>query len=265
MSKQQLLYLRSEKNSKNDPAEWLPGFETQEQTAERYAARDRLVYNKNPLRRPNFHWCTKNHPCDSGACPWCMRSFRRWWVDAGITLLEQSTGPLSAASLVHYSLSRCPGTLNTIDLGKTKRQLARQIDRTGLGDLVAIGGFDFSYNQPAAPATPYWQPHAYLIFQGAEANLIKQALRPCYPATTNIPVPVRTRRVSDLMKALSYAMKAIFLRRNSYIDSRGRANTKDFPLASEAERELLSYLDQLKPADRLFLKNVRRQGATLMQ
>jgi hypothetical protein len=100
-----------------------------------------------------------------------MRAFRRWWVDAGITLFEQKPGPLSVASLVHYGLSRFPGKLGTFDLAKAKRQLARQIDRARLGGLVAIGGFDFSYNQPTDSIIPYWQPHAYVIFQGAEPEM----------------------------------------------------------------------------------------------
>jgi hypothetical protein len=263
MSKQPPFYLRSEPNFWNDPAELLSGFETEEQVAERYAARERLF--AGATYQPNFHWCTQDTPCDSAACLWDMRGFRRWLVDAEITLLERRPGPLSVASLVHYSLGRYPGKLNTFDLGKAKRHLARQIDRAGLGALIAIGGFDFSYNEHADALWPnHWQPHAYVIFQGAEPETIKQALKPFYPVRINIPRPIRTRNVSHLMHALSYAMKAVFWRRNSYVDHRGRPNTKDFPLAPKAERELISYLDQLRPVDRLFLKSVRRHGATLM-
>jgi hypothetical protein len=265
MSKQPPFYLRSKPNPKNDPAEWLPDFETEEQVAERYAARERLMFRGKSMSQPNFHWCTQDTPCDSGACPFCMRSFRRWLVDAGRTLFEERGDPLSVASLVHHSLSRFPGHLNTFDLRKAKRQLARHVDRAGLGALVAIGGFDFSYNQPTAPVNSYWQPHAYVIFQGAEPEIVKQALSPFYPATTNIPRPIRTRRVCDLMQALSYAMKAVFSRRSSYADNQGRPNTRGFDLKPEAERELISYLDQLKPNDRLFLENVRRLGATLIR
>jgi hypothetical protein len=263
MSKQQLFYLRGEPNPKNDPAVWLPGFETEEQVAKHYAARERLMFRGKSMSQPNFHWCTQDTPCDPAACLWDMRGFRRWWVDAGITLLDQRPGPLCVASLVHHSLSRCPGKLSTFDLGKAKRQLARHVDRARLGALVAVGGFDFSYNQFANSLISYWQPHAYVIFQAAEPETIKQALSPFYPTTPDIPRPVRTRKVNDLMQALSYAMKAVFSRRSSYADHQGRPNTRNFDLALEAERELLSYLDQLKPVDRLFLKNVRRQGTKL--
>jgi hypothetical protein len=264
MSKQKPFYLRSEPNPQNDPAEWLAGFETEEQMAQRHAARDQLLFNANPMLRPNFHWCTEHHACDSGGCPWCMRAFRRWWVDAGITLLAQSPGPLSVASLVHHSLSRCPGELNTFDLSRAKRQLARQLDRVGLGRLIALGGFDFSYDQPTVPLPPYWQPHAYVIFQGTEPKQIKRALTPLYPATTKIPRPIRTRKVTDLMEALSYAVKSAFWRRSSYFNDQEVSNTRTLPLPSGAKRELIAYLDQLCPVDRLSLKNVRRRGAKLI-
>jgi hypothetical protein len=176
MSKQLPFYLRQEPNPKNDPAEWLPDFETEKQVAERYEARGRLIFTSNTMLQPNFYWCDQGYPCDSAACPPCMREFRRWLVDAGITLFEWSP-QLSAASLVHHTLSRRPGKLNSLDLIKAKRQMARHIDRAGLGRLVAIGGFDLSYNQPANGSTPYWQPHAYVIFQGIEHKALKQALR----------------------------------------------------------------------------------------
>jgi hypothetical protein len=263
MSKQLPFYLRHEPNSQNDPAEWLPDFESEMQVAERYAARGRLTFTRNTMSQPAMYWCTQGDPCDSAACPLCMREFRRWWVDAGITLFERRPRDLTAASLVHHTLSRGLGNLASFDLGKAKRQLARHIDRAGLGSLVAIGGFDFSYNQPATGTTPYWQPHAYVLFQGVEQKLLKEALSPFYPATDEIPVPVRTRRVTDLMEALSYAVKAIFYRRTSYRDANGRANTRWLPLQTSAERELLTYLDQLHPADRLFLKSVRRSSSKL--
>jgi hypothetical protein len=264
MSKRAPFYLRSEPNPENDPADWLPGFETKEQAAERHAARSQLMSTgKNTMSQLNFYWCKPECPCDSGACPFCMREFRRWWVDLGITLLEQSFDPLCAASLVHHTLSHRPGTLHDFDLDKAKRQLARHIDRAGLGNLIAIGGFDFVYSQPAGGTGAYWQPHTYVIFQGAEKEIIKEALSRFYPAVPNIRRPVRIRVVGNPMKALSYSMKDVFCRRSSYTDSTGRANTRAFWLARDAERELLTYLDRLHPVDRIFLKNVRREGVNL--
>jgi hypothetical protein len=180
-----------------------------------------------------------------------------------MTLLEQNPARLTAASMVHHSLNRLPGMLCGFDLAKAKRQLARHIDRAGLGHLVALGGFDFSYNEPLAPFAPHWQPHAYVIFQGVEPNEMKQVLGRFYPATSSIPRPIRTRTVNDLSETLSYTVKAVFWRRSSYTDDTGRANTRCLPLPRDAERELLSYLDQCTPMDRAFLKNARRHGTTL--
>jgi hypothetical protein len=159
MSGQPPFYMRGNRNFWNDPAELLSGFETEELVAKRCAARDRLMSSGQPVSQPNFHWCTQGCPCDTAACLRCMRPFRRWLVDAGITLLEQNSSPLCVASLVHYSLARCAGKLSTFNVSKAKRHLARHIDRARLNGLVAIGGFDFSYNQPADSLIAYWQPH----------------------------------------------------------------------------------------------------------
>lgn len=257
-------YLRQAPTPKNDPAEWLPGFETEKQVAERHKACGKLMFTGNSASEPNFYWCAEASPCDSAACSPCMREFRRWLVDAGITLFERSPGQLSAASLVHHTWSRCPGNLSSFDLDKATRQMARHFDRAGVGNLVAIGGFDFSFNQPASGSTPSWQPHAYVILQGIEHQALKHALTPFYPSTAEIPRPIRTRRVTDRMEAITYAAKAIFYRRSSYKDATGRANTRYLRLPPPAERELFTYLDQLQPVDRMFLKNARRQGAILI-
>lgn len=266
MSKQPPFYLRREPTPRKDPAAWLAGFETEQQASERYAARGRLMFTRNSMSQPKFYWCTPQSPCDSAACPKCMRAFRRWLVDVGIALLEQQPGPLCVASLVHHTLSRPPGRLHEFDLDKAKRQLARHLDRAALGDRVAIDGFDFCYCVPFNPTHSHWQPHAYVVFQGIERRAVKKALNPFYPKTPNIPRPIKTREVDCLMEALSYSMKAIFGRRISYRDNMGSANTRSLPLSlKEHKRELPSYLDQRRPVDRLFLKNVRREGAGLMR
>jgi hypothetical protein len=259
-------YLRQKPKPQNDAADWLPGFETKEQVAERYEAYGRLMFTGNSVSEPTFYWCEPEWPCNSGACPKCMREFRRWLVDAGITLFEQSLEPLSAASLVHHTLCRASSRLREFELAKAKRQLARHVERAGLGDLVAIGGFDFCFCIPIAPARPYWQPHAYIVFQGIQKGPLKQALSPFYPTAPNIPRPIRTRDVMHLMEAVSYSIKAVFYKRISYTDDRGRANTRSLPLSSkDHERELWSYLDGLRPVDRLFLRNVRRESDILIR
>jgi hypothetical protein len=54
MSQQPLFYMRSEPNPKNHPAQWLPGFETEEQVADRYAKRGRLMFKGNRCRSRTF-------------------------------------------------------------------------------------------------------------------------------------------------------------------------------------------------------------------
>jgi hypothetical protein len=259
-------YLRQGPNPKNDPALLLPGFETEEHAEERYAARGRLMFTGNSVSEPNFYWCEPGWPCNSGACPKCMRQFRRWWVDAAISLLDQQSSPVCVASLVHHTLCRTSGRLYEFDLAKAKRQLARHVERAGLGDLIAIGGFDFCFCIPVAPASPYWQPHAYVVFQGIKKGPLKQALSPFYPKAPNIPRPIRTRDVMHLMGAVSYSIKAVFYKRISYTDDRGRANTRPLPLScKDREHELLSYLDGLRAVDRVFLRNARRESDILIR
>ena len=116
MGKLPPFYLRHEPTLENDPANWLEGFETEKQAAKRHETRLRLISANHVTTQPNFYWCTPEAPCNSGACPKCMRDFRRWLVDRGITFFGQHPGPLCAASLVHHTLCRDPGQLSSFNL-----------------------------------------------------------------------------------------------------------------------------------------------------
>ena len=239
-------------------------FETPVQAWDR---RERLRSIIRDIPEATLHNCRlPKAPCNSAACPRCMREFRIWFGAAGMRAMEYN-GPMTALSVVHCDWQRAPGALHTLDLEKLKRQARRHIERAGLSDVVGIGGIDFSFNEHSDKRwEPHWQAHLYLILQGAPAAQIKKALAAFYPVTVSVPRPLKARRVDTPAGAFSYAMKAIFDRRVSYVDGNrnGNDNTKDYPLRPAQLRELVVFLDRHQPTDRLFLRNVRRRGAELV-
>lgn len=246
----------------------MKGFETEQQGAMWAAKLLKLCNGRNGNGEPlAMSGCSPATPCGAASCQPCGRQFRRWFVGSAMTMFRQSGDPLVAVTLVHHTLQRPPGELHTFDLDLAKRQLARHVERAGLGDVVGVGGIDFSFNVDATGRwDAHWQPHAYVVFQGADAAAIKNALAPYYPRAVSIPRPVKAVPVRDLMSAVSYAFKSAFFRRTSYVDDSGRRNTsRPQQLKPAQARELLAFLDRHKPTDRVFLRNVRRHGLELVR
>jgi hypothetical protein len=247
----------------HDPALSLPGFETEQMAEERRIKIARMMIRLG--QGPSLVSCCPASPCGSAACPACNRHFRRWLIHRGMWAFKDCHSSLVTVSAVHHSLSRPAGELQTLDLENAKRQFARHLERAGLGGLNVIGGIDFSFNEHQTNARePHWQAHFYVICQGEKREAIKEALSNYYKATPSIPRPIRTRNVHTLMLPLSYAFKSVFFRRATYLADNGRWTSKGYPLKTTQLAELIAFLDQYKPTDRLFLRNIRREGSSLI-
>jgi hypothetical protein len=100
-----------------------------------------------------------------------------------------------------------------------------------------------------------------------EAEL-KRILHNMFPKSPAVPRPVQIKEVadpSDLMTIVSYAMKSGFTRRVSYKSpTNGRIASRKVGLKSHETAELMSYLAQYRPCDRLLLLRVRRRGTQLV-
>ncbi len=254
----------------HDSALFLKGFETPAQVEVRHKKDVEVFTRKFPgCPVSAMAQCQPEALCNSGACPICMRLFRRWYISAALKMFAESSEPLVALSLIHPNWQRGPGELGGLDPELAKRQLAKCIVRAGLGRLVIVGGLDFSFNIHAGNRwEPHWQPHFYLICQGASRMAIKEALSGngrSFKASLSIPRPVMATDVKNRMRAISYSMKSMFFRRSTYLGNDGAWNSRSLSLKPDQQAELTAFLDQHKPTDRMFLRNVRHHGLKLVK
>lgn len=217
--------------------------------------------------------CKPQRRCGSGACPVCCRKFRRWWVGEVLNLLSPTHGVKGngdavalTITLVNREHRRAAGQLHTLDLKKLIDQYRTQFKRANLDAAVVVGAVDFSFNVDGLKRwEPHWSPHLYLIVRGAASEAVRERLKRYLIADDAVPRPIRKRTMKDTVKAASYAWKSAFFQRNSFLDGAGTLNSWPYPMKAPQVRELMVYLDRYQPTDRLFLRNVRRHGWTLVR
>lgn len=261
----------SKPKPEHDPKHQLDGFETQKEARQRRKKDIKVLRGgdnsaKNLARR--LAKCRKGKRCCRSSCRVCNRRFRRWFVGAAGSAIEASRfsgKPLLAVSLVSDRLQFPPGQLEQCWFTAANDTLRRQLDRSGLGNIFAIGGIDISFNHDHEERYPaHWRIHHFQVVGGCTADQLRAALERYYPVTPDVPKPLHIQRVDDPIRALSYAYKAHFMRRENYRGRNGRYQTREYPLKNPQLRELLLCLDRHNPTNRLFLWNVGRNRCELV-
>jgi len=201
-----------------------------------------------------------------------MRRVRIAWTRATSRLL--ATFPLVlAVAIIPEGLSRAPGTLNTYDLLKSIRSYQRALQRRfNKGDIpydVVLGGLDLSLNT-WENKDPTWFPHFHLLVGCWSADDGGRAARDAIKAAiAGAPVPraFHSKVVSpdELAEAASYTFKSVFGRRSAFgrlneVAGKRKPSPHWQPIKGEHLTELLLFLDQYRPVDRLLLHGVRRDG-----
>lgn len=255
-----------------DPACISPSFETAASSQKWRQTRVEVLKrggNGNLMLADKLNACAESHRCGSGACPVCMRRFRRWVTGAAIVLFEEVgwlPGGGCAITAVPTWTARPLGGLATVELHKAENRIRKTLERSPLSNQPVIGGWDYSFNEHAdGEWGGHWQPHLYLLFPHADdRDQVTRVMKDAIPKTDSCPRPIKCRNISDPMAAIGYAFKSSFKRRVSYYDKDGRADSRQMQLRPAQERELLTYLDQLGMTGRMFLRNVRRRGGRLV-
>jgi hypothetical protein len=233
----------------------------------------RLERNGSPdalMLAERLSTCRIEAPCLSGACPVCMRRFRK-------TLLQEGQRVLSRAGLIRVSWipprGLVPmGELANLDLARFSAAVLRALQRALPPNAIAIGGIDLSMNV-VENRNPVWQLHAYAVVSLPADSSISvadaiAALRTSLPVCAHAKRPLVIDPIDAdycLDRLLSYSMKAQFYRRSSYQyirEKTGRPAWKTLPqaLPSTAAVELALFLEQFSIGSRLLLVGVRRYG-----
>lgn len=211
-----------------------------------------------------YSLCCKEERCGIPMEPQCTRRVRINFVGQAAKALTEhcSDQPLFLVTLVH-KIGKCPaGELKNISFDEIVEHTRQQFIDAGLGELLAIGGNDISYNEDSAKKwPPHWQIHIQCVVAGSSARTIRKKLRSVYPRSKTIRKPVVVKVVNDVMGALSYCAKGLFFRRVSYIDKYGDRNTRGkLPLKREQFRELALFMAGQRLGSRFFFKGFKRLG-----
>lgn len=230
---------------------------------------ERRACSKSVQLAKRLKACSSSSECRSGACPVCVRKFRK-------TLLREGRRVLRRKKVVRVSWVPPGGIisfgeLSSIDLARFAAKMLRALQRSLPPMTVAIGGIDISLNvnenRDAA-----WQIHGYALVTlpaigGRTSSDLRKALRRglslCDVAAR--PLHVSEVRSGDFDRVLSYAIKADFYRRSSYAyirreTGRSSRNTRPQALPADAAVQLALWLDRFPLGARLLLVGLRRYG-----
>lgn len=248
----------------------LPNFETIDEVRQ-WQARDISALRQNGSEAAirlaeRLHACTLRRPCHSAACRFDQREYRIWLATAVARLLLSEgwrSGQGWVASIVPEVSFGLDG-FTVKELRAFKQRVRHGLSHAGLDHEVVIGGVDFSINTSSTDPIGYIQPHTYLLLPFLIGRASAQiALKRAFPASEQIPRPVRMRRLNDVQAAVTYAYKSHFVRRTSYVNAVGSRCTRDFPLRGDALVNLLLSLDRLPTTARLILMSAQRRGCHL--
>lgn len=266
-----------------DPVKLLPGFES---VADVQRRSDILI---RPLRRSNAanardlaerlakcgrlakgqrEWCL------STSCPPCMRQMRRWYTNEIVTIAETCRfvgEPYGVVvTVVANGLTAPLGLLQGIELSKVQRRFWKAMKRLKIDGYPIVGGIDISHNLVSGSKQPgFYQVHlsfALLGYPDSKANCeaLKELVQDAFRLEPTAHRAVVVNPVRDPVRQLSYLLKGTFQRRVSYIDDRGRRNTRTDLLVKLPQRvEIARWLDRSTFTDRLLLYGVRRVGSRL--
>jgi hypothetical protein len=224
--------------------------------------------------------CTPRSRCMSGACPECSRAFCRWFVTSAETCLNDLGTSISVLSLVHADLAVPVNELTADHLQAAKRKIRTILTKAGISTF--IGGTDISANEhhPSIINTNnaaehdqrahdgdvhhHWQVQAWVFADANEVTYAERSLRKLFPRTESTPRPVKILAWNGDLGALGYALKNTFARRVRYRREvstdglrHGCWNTRDRPLRTEQQAELVMVLDRVGHHARLHLAGCR--------
>jgi hypothetical protein len=221
--------------------------------------------------------CKAKRRCMSGACPECIRAFRRWFVSQAQDLVSGAEpNTLHCVSVISGKNRTLADQLTNFSPTNMLRSLT-DLARASGNVQWAIGGVDLSLNDDTAKSLDIgWQPQVYAIAHLAEGKSSLDILRKSYQADETVRRPIHIKPYDGSIKAISYAYKADFLRRVAYQREVGPPesrrtcwHTRKVSLRPAEHVQAMLWMHKIGLAGRLFLKGVRMtrngQNVSLVQ
>jgi hypothetical protein len=194
-----------------------------------------------------------DYHCDKTYCPGCARKFRRYITGELLRLHAESK---AKPSLLVVLLEAAPrGKLQDLQIERYHHSLRKRLDRAGLGDVPAVGGFEMVYRARSKE----WVLHINLVMFGGDKKAIakfEDGFRGVGLYRPVLPVPVE-----DPAEQLSYVLKFTTYHRPH--QQHGSKKAKAVPLNPAEHLELVRWMAQHEFTDHLFLFNARRRGTSI--
>ena len=211
--------------------------------------------------------CKAGNPCNSGACPVCMRAGQRLFVGllSHVISYEIGTEYVLAVSMMSPRWRAPLGHLSSLDLNVIHGTDLANIfgyHHFGSSDWIVLGT-DVSLNDDTLKGHGVcWQVQLYGMASVYDRDKFAAALRKNFDAPSDtVRRPVRVAACDGTAKALSYAFKTNFVRRVAYVgdaltrkgEPRKCWRTRKVSLKATEEVELRLWLNQIELAGRVLI------------
>lgn len=216
--------------------------------------------------------CDRRHRCFSAACPQCARALQRVLVRTFAPFLTER---LDAQPWGTLSIILPPTNPDAeIDFAAERERYRAVLRKAGF--MLGIFGLDLSFNEdkrklspPAKPFQPYACVHLHGFAPIAEIEIALPKLKKLILATEAVPRPIHIDTFDGAVKALAYAFKPNFERRQTieqFDPRRGKLvrNTRHRPqLTLEQEIRTFRALDRAGLTGRIVLLGYRFEATNL--
>lgn len=208
--------------------------------------------------------CNSKKRCQTEACPVCRLLFRRNLVRE-CKRLGLYKAQFTRVSFVPAKMLWQSGTLHKVDIKACIEALRKRLERSGITDLVMIGGLDLSFNT-FENGEVGWQGHYYVLIMAKSTPELRRAFKEAIKPDPSVERPFSFAEVTpgEFSKCLTYAYKNDFYKRSGHFEKRlkndgtPRKRTSSQALSVAQSRELDSWLAGYPVGSRLFLRNIRR-------
>lgn len=225
--------------------------------------------------------CKRIRPCHQAWCPQCQFRAQERIIDECAPKLrvllreaqeeaKKAGKPIPkawAVSAVDESMAVKRGKLDPREAKCKGYILMKRIEYSSLSETICFLGWDVSLNTKKG-RKPQWQPHVYGFVFAATKEAIHKVFDPVFgkpKAKWHKPVKVYDRSPEDIWKTARYVLKPNIVRREMYLNSKGKWRPKKRALKANEKVEVSMFLEELGFQKRLLLQGVKIVRGTLVK
>jgi hypothetical protein len=190
-----------------------------------------------------------DYECNKTFCPICGRVFRRWFIGE---LLRVTKGCDHVDIYTALLKEAATNKINEVDPAPFRAFIRKRLQRSGLGKVPVIGGFEVVYKA----AQRVWVLHINLVMFGGDKSARTKFKEKFQGDDVDRPL-VRTA-LKDRAEQLSYVLK--FTTYHRPYEQQGATRSEAKPLNAREHAALLKWMSRFEFQDFLLLINARRQG-----